>query len=241
MNILSIGNSFSQDAQRYLHQVAKADNFEINAFNLYIGGCPLSLHYRNMISKRPEYDLEMNGQSTGFKVSVNEALLNRDWDIVTIQQVSHESTNFDTFVPYIDELTAYIRKCVPKAKILVHRTWGYETGSERIARVNFKTCEEMNLAAKAAYKKAAERIGADGIIPAGDCMMNLEKMGLAPHRDTFHADLGYGRYAIALTWYGYLTGNDVMENKFKDFDVSVTENEIKAAKEAADKALKENI
>ena len=28
MKILSIGNSFSQDAQRYLHDVAKSDNYE---------------------------------------------------------------------------------------------------------------------------------------------------------------------------------------------------------------------
>ena len=47
MNILSIGNSFSQDAQRYLHRIAKADGCTLNTFNLYIGGCPLSLHYRN--------------------------------------------------------------------------------------------------------------------------------------------------------------------------------------------------
>ena len=41
MNILSIGNSFSQDAQRYLHDIAKADGVVLSAFNLYIGGCPL--------------------------------------------------------------------------------------------------------------------------------------------------------------------------------------------------------
>ena len=59
MNILSIGNSFSQDAQRYLHQIAKADGVNIQAFNLYIGGCPLSIHYRNMLSEQPAYTLEM--------------------------------------------------------------------------------------------------------------------------------------------------------------------------------------
>ncbi|MBQ7793144.1 MAG: DUF4886 domain-containing protein [Clostridia bacterium] len=77
MNILSIGNSFSQDAQRYLHAIARADGFELNTFNLYIGGCPLSLHYRNMLSEKDAYSLEMNGQSTGFYVSLKEALLSR--------------------------------------------------------------------------------------------------------------------------------------------------------------------
>ena len=44
MNILSIGNSFSQDAQRYLHQIATAGGEELNVFNLYIGGSTLSMH-----------------------------------------------------------------------------------------------------------------------------------------------------------------------------------------------------
>ncbi len=78
MNILSIGNSFSQDAHRYLHRIAKADGYILNTFNLYIGGCPLSLHYRNMLSEERAYMLEMNGESTGFKVSLKDALLNRD-------------------------------------------------------------------------------------------------------------------------------------------------------------------
>ena len=83
MNILSIGNSFSQDAQRYLHRIARADKVELNTFNLYIGGCPLSLHYQNILSEERRYTLEMNGSSTGFYVSLKEGLLNREWDVVT--------------------------------------------------------------------------------------------------------------------------------------------------------------
>ncbi|MBQ7726439.1 MAG: DUF4886 domain-containing protein, partial [Clostridia bacterium] len=41
MKVLSIGNSFSQDAQRYLHGIARADHTEMRAVNLYIGGCSL--------------------------------------------------------------------------------------------------------------------------------------------------------------------------------------------------------
>ena len=66
MNILSIGNSFSQDAQRYLHQIARADGVKLTCVNLYIGGCPLSKHYRNMLSEKSEYSLEVNGSNTGF-------------------------------------------------------------------------------------------------------------------------------------------------------------------------------
>ena len=126
MDILSIGNSFSQDAQRYLHSIAKSDGVELNTFNLFIGGCSLSRHYRNMLSENREYTLEMNGQSTDFNVSLKEALLNRSWDVVTLQQVSNESPYFETYQPYLNKLTEYVRACVPKAKIVIHQTWAYE-------------------------------------------------------------------------------------------------------------------
>ena len=85
MNVLSIGNSFSQDAQRYLHQIAEADGVKLDNYNLYIGGCPLSSHHRNMLSEKPVYALGVNGMDIGFSVSMKDALLNRDWDVVTIQ------------------------------------------------------------------------------------------------------------------------------------------------------------
>ena len=44
MKVLAIGNSFSEDATRYLHDIAKADGVALEVANLYIGGCPLDRH-----------------------------------------------------------------------------------------------------------------------------------------------------------------------------------------------------
>ena len=63
MKILSIGNSFSQDAQRYLSRVAKSEGIDMNTFNLYIGGCSLATHFQNMHSEDRAYELQMNGES----------------------------------------------------------------------------------------------------------------------------------------------------------------------------------
>ena len=60
MNILAIGNSFSEDATRYLHNIARADGERINVVNLYIGGCTLDRHYRNMLSGARAYELQCN-------------------------------------------------------------------------------------------------------------------------------------------------------------------------------------
>lgn len=232
MNILSIGNSFSQDAQRYLHQIAKMDGVDIRPFNLYIGGCPLSKHYRNMLSEQQAYTLEMNGSSTGFCVSLKDALLNRDWDLITVQQVSSKSPNYDTYQPYLDGLVEYVRRLAPKSKIAVHQTWAYEQGSKRLnEELKYSDSKDMLGDIVKAYQKAAEHIHADYIIPSGEVFGAMLENGIEKiHRDTYHASLGLGRYALGLTWYRFLTGNDVTENTFDDFDEEVSDEQIAIAK-----------
>ena len=236
MNVLAIGNSFSQDATRYLHQIAAADGVTLHVANLYIGGCSLELHYRNMLSAERAYELQYNGQLTGFKVSLQEALLNRSWDVVTLQQSSPCSTDKDTYFPYITELYAYVKKCLPKARILFHQTWAYEDGSDRLYNVaHFDTAAEMFAAVEDAYAFAAQAIGADGIIPSGKLFRSLLDNGIEKiHRDTYHASLGLGRYALGLLWYRTLTGNSVAGNDFHHFDVPIPEEHIQIAKKCVD-------
>ena len=241
MNILSIGNSFSQDAQRYLHRIARADKVELNTFNLYIGGCPLSLHYQNMLSEERRYTLEMNGSSTGFYVSLKEGLLNREWDVVTIQQVSTQSPYYDTYQPYLEKIVEYIRLLAPKAKIAVHQTWAYEQGSHGLnVQMGYSDHKQMLRHIMHAYQTAAEHVGADYVIPAGEVLGALQEAGVGKvHSDTKHASRGFGRYALGLVWYRFLTGNDIAQNAFCDFDEEVTAEQIAVAKkcvlEIADK------
>lgn len=232
MTILSIGNSFSQDAHRYLHQIAKADGVELDTVNLYIGGCSLSRHYRNMLGDGREYTLEVNGHSTGFKVSLKEALLNRDWDVVTLQQVSGQAPRYDTYQPYLDKLTDWVRAAVPRAKIALHQTWAYEQDSRRLKEAaGYDDCGAMLRDIVAANRQAAGEIGADCLIPAGEVFGALLESGAEKiHRDTFHAGLGLGRYALGLIWYRTLTGRDVQGNTFCGFDEAVTTEQMAMAK-----------
>ncbi len=52
------------------------------------------------------YSMEFNGQSTGFFVSIKEALLSREWDYVTLQHVSSQSARYEKYKPYLEELSA---------------------------------------------------------------------------------------------------------------------------------------
>lgn len=189
-----------------------------------------------MLSDERAYTLEMNGSSTGFFVSLKEALLNRDWDVITVQQVSQEAPFFDTYIPYLDELAKFIRRLAPKAKIVLQQTWAYEQGSHRLNE-ELKYRDQMDMLSDIvkAYKTAAEHIGADYIIPSGEVFGAMLQGGIEKiHRDTFHASLGLGRYALGLTWYKFLTGNDILNNTFTDFDEEIPTEQIEIAKKCVE-------
>jgi len=241
MNILCIGNSFSVDATRYLHGIAKCGGTTINIVNLYIGGCSLYTHYINMLNDNKAYELHFNGESTGFKTSIKEAISTREWDFVTMQQASHFSINYKTYMPYLKELSAFVKKYAPNAKQVIHQTWAYEQGSQRLCEeLGYSDHKDMFKDIKESYKKAADEIGADFIIPSGELLQELIASGIEKvHRDTFHATLGLSRYAIGLLWYEMLTGNSIKDNTFCDFDEEVTKDEISIAKKCVLETVKE--
>jgi hypothetical protein len=86
-----------------------------------------------------------------------------------------------------------------------------------------------------AYKRAKDEIGADGIIPSGELMELLRLRGAEGiYRDTFHAGMGLGRYAVALLWYKLFTGRGVLNNGFNELDVPTEEKDLIIARECAE-------
>lgn len=238
MKVLAIGNSFSSDAMRYLHHIAKVDKEDIKTVNLFIGGCPLSRHYANMNNDAADYDFEFNGERTGIKVSIRQALQSDVWDVVTLQQVSSQSVDYNTYQPYLNALADYVRIHAPKAKIMLHQTWAYEQNSARLTdELGYSDQYEMFSDLKSAYERASKELGGAEIIPGGEAFQNLIKAGIEHiHRDTFHASLGLGRLTLAYVWYETLTGKSCIGNIFNEFDEPVNEQEKKIAQECVHNA-----
>ena len=236
MNILTIGNSFSEDATRYLSQIARAQGVRFDVVNICIDSCPLERHYRNMLGGMKDYKLQINGQHTGFFVTLEEALLSREWHVITLQQVSSLSVKKESYYPYITELTEYIRTLQPKAKILLQETWAYEDGSQRLTKeLGYTSRKEMLADIQKAYGETAKAEQLDGVIPSGTLFDKMLDHGIEKvHRDTFHSSLGLGRYALGLLWFRMLTGKSVAENTFRDLDIPASDEEIAIAKTCAD-------
>ena len=240
MKILSIGNSFSQDAQTYLHRIAKTNGIDLYTVNLYFGGCTLQNHFDFMLSNESKYELEVNGVNTGKFINLKDALLSQNFDVITLQQASPKSFDYATYQPYLTDITAYVRQLCPTAKIYIHQTWMYEKDSGILKSLTpFTDPVDMLNAIIDSYDKAYKDINADGLIPCGVAMNNALNLGAKRvHRDGFHASLGLGRYLLALTWLKVLTGADITADTYNDLEEDLSANERSIAKQAVTMALK---
>lgn len=239
--ILMIGNSFGVDATRYLYGIARAAKDEVKVVVLYIGGCSLYRHYRNMHSGERAYEYIIDGINSGLHVSLKEALLSDEWDYVVMHQCSPKSGDADSYYPYITELSAYVKTLAPEAKQYIQMTWSFAEGCTRFKKTAFETREEMIPAVRAAYLKAADHIKAEGIIPSLDAMCKLyDVKGEATYRDGFHCNLGMTRYMLGCVWYMVFFGKNIAGNTYRDFDVEVSEEDVALAQKLATEAVLEN-
>ena len=237
MKILSIGNSFSDDAQRYLREIALGEGVEIETLNLCIGGCSLERHANNIKSGERAYLFHHNGDlNCEDLVTIDEGLAMREWDVVTLQQVSTGSFKEDSYYPYINEIADYVRAKLPNAKIYIHMTWAYEWGCPRSFEItDGKGSEFMLEGLRHAYNRAKTEIGAEGIIPSGELMELLRQRGVSEiYRDSFHAGYGLARYAIGLLWFKLFTGRSVLNNSFTALDVPASDEDLKIARECVE-------
>ena len=155
----------------------------------------------------------------------------QEWDYVILQDQSlNPAVNKEDFLAAARKLASMFT-C--RKKLVFYQTWAYEEGSDRLKSLMGYSCQaDMFKDVKEAYNKAKSLISADKIIKSGELFQLLIKEGISPvHRDTFHASYGIGRYALALLWYKQLTGNDVIDNAFSDFDEEICKCDIQNIKE----------
>ena len=229
MNVLAIGNSYSQDGTRYVHQLAESCGIKLNITSLFIGSCSLYQHFKNMHTEAKVYGHSFNGARTGLVVSLKEALLAVEWDVITIQQQSFNSTIYETWQPYLNELIAYIRKISPHAKIVLHQTWGYKDDAMHLQY--YENGSAMFADVKANYERAAKEINADMIIRSGEVLEGLKANGVYDYfRDSIHVSLGLGRYALGLMWLKTLTGKSPYETSEIRLDEEVSDEYLEIAK-----------
>lgn len=125
LRLLSIGNSYSNDAQIYIAQIAAGLGIKCEFYNLYYGGCKIEQHYNFYNNDSAEYDFYKNMKKyVSTKVTIKNALEATQYDYITFQQGSYASDSYSTYA-LLDELMAIVRGYQPNAEFLIHQTWGY--------------------------------------------------------------------------------------------------------------------
>lgn len=240
VKILSIGNSFSYDSHAHLHNLANTIGLNIETVNLFIGGCSLETHYKNMINSNASYSIDINGISTGNYTSINAALESDTYDVITLQQSSNFSGMSQTYIPYLQELASFVREKQPNAKIYFHQTWSYEIDSTHSGFANYNHSQtEMFRRIVDASQMASKLISAP-IIPSGSVIQSIRDTvegfdykngGLSLCRDGFHLSLDYGRFSAAATWIKCLTGKNIVIDGFEDYDKNLINKILKVVNE----------
>ena len=242
MKLLCIGNSFSKNACEFMDKIAAAGDFDLTTVNLLIPNCSLMIHCENIGKSDEEflYVKFQNAKKIG-KISLDEALSEDKYDVISVQQASLYSGEWESYEPYLTELVTYVRKLQPEAKIAVHQTWAYEVDAPHGGFANYERNRHIMHARLAeCYERAAKLIKADYFIPCGNLIATLrdswrfdpEKYGARLSRDGFHLGFSYGRYAAGLMWCAVLGMENIMENTFTPPFVDVIESNITAIKNA---------
>jgi hypothetical protein len=221
LKVLMIGNSFSISCLRYFPKVAEASGCRLDLASLYIGGCSLERHCRNIeaAAKKPgfspyRFDRVVEGRRVVEKGTANipDALAMDKWDVVTIQQASHLSWQPESYEPFASSLVVQIRKLAPQVKIVVQETWSYPPWDKRLEKFGFDQAE-MYARLHAAYGAFAAKHGFD-VIPVGTAAEIVPNRNALFRKSDFH----FGRegvYLQGLAFVASLYGEDVGKCPYK--------------------------
>jgi hypothetical protein len=178
IKLLTIGNSFSGNATRYLCQLAGSAGHKIILVRADLPGCPMERHWKGVEAAEADpssatgrpYTITVNGSPK--KGSLKEILGQEKWDVVTIQQASMISTDVSTYRPYARSLRDFVKKNAPQAEVVIHETWAYRRDDPRFA-TGKDSQAKMYKDLRGAYRAVAKELGLR-MIPAGDAVYVAE-------------------------------------------------------------------
>lgn len=224
VRLLTVGNSFSENATTYLPELVKAGGNTLIMGHADLAGCSLERHIThakaaaadpNDEAGRP-YSVPVDGALK--QCSLRDILMQEKWDVVTIQQYSWISHDPSTYRPFARELRDYISTYAPQAKVVIHETWAYRRDDPRFTSGEM-TQEKMYKDLSRAYRDIAAELGLP-LIPVGDAFYAADTSGpwgyrpvAFDSRDMHYPNLPDQTHSLHVGWYWTKneSGANVME------------------------------
>ena len=129
LKILTIGNSFTDSLAVFWEKVVESAGCTLHFERANHGGCELHRHWTYIMNEESDnvYRMYQN-----YQYRMCELLAKEPWDVVTIQQASHFSWRYETYLPFAENIYDYIRQYAPQAEIIIQQTWAYRADDRRL-------------------------------------------------------------------------------------------------------------
>lgn len=237
IKILMIGNSFARDAGAYIHQIAAAEGKDITVGVLYFGGGGLDHHVNSINSDSKPYIYYENGVQKQYYASLRDGLEMQEWDVVSMQQNSTKTLKPETLNDDIDYIQNFVREYCPNPdfRFVWHATWSYKfTLGGLMSEDAYE--KKMEILAD----KILDRSEIEFFIPSATAIQNVKSsfIGHDLHSDDLHLN-AKGKYIAGYTWLAALTGYLPQTLSYRTSDVTMTDPEYAAIREAVANAIQD--
>ena len=244
VSILFLANSFADDTIQYMPEIARDFGYDLDLYNLYIGGCDINHHINNIINKVKEYELRVYNKEkqvweTVYNVASTDFIPSKKWDYIILQQSSYFS-GLPNGLENIEQLVALVKGLANKdVKFIWNMTWAYPKHSDlEVFKNEYK--DDQDFMYQSILNNVKERIMPNKdfvkIIPNGTALQNargcIDEHLL--HRDGFHLGYQFGRFLAGLTAIGTLFDVNLDNAKYHPVEIpdELMNDYIKCAKDA---------
>ena len=257
LDVLMLGNSFCYYFTPELHGMAATVGIQLNLQNLYYGGRSIKAHAERLESGEADYEQfwttnDLNRFKDPAKLSIQAALANEKWDVITAQQHFdvERTVDYDTAwascSPYAKNLFDHLKANYPEAKLYWHETWAYgvgypikENGKMPVDSVAVQTRQQTQIREVSKALCAESKVD---MIPSGDAWeiaRNNPAIGDTLNKDDrcHDGDIGGGQYLNACVWFEVLTGKSCIGNTYRPDDYKLDEAKVAHLQNAAHEAV----
>lgn len=183
IRILSIGNSYSQDALGYAPFLMRSitTGIELEIGILYQSGATLQQHYNNIVNQSAVYTYYLYNGGDSWQdlgtYTIQQALQSQSWDIILLQQGSTSAWNWSTHQPYLNPL---IQKIYDYINYSVKFGWMMVQSRPKTSSVEYTDREILQHYAGIAKcaQRVLERTYCDFVIPVGTAVQNARRTSL---------------------------------------------------------------